>query len=524
MYLYFDVNGNLKEVIQTPVRQGSVEANKIYAFISPTTEELDGDTYKKLDEYDSAKINFELLDGGTNLNPNGGSSVPMSEITKQIPFDKNRDLKFFKYGYNYEFWTVELPSTVTNVNGVVTASIYLYNNGESNDFALNRFSFNVEASVGVKPDSTMSESQYSYLYNRYHDLEGQFIPYSGATNDINLGTHELTANKVNVGNLTIEQTGNNSFEIGANYQDTLNLSFAEVDINGNKVLTEDDDVISSSELETILSDYATKDWVQGQSYVTYTATDDLDLGDNELKFTVNQNQGRMYYDGNDLYILTSDGDIILKPDGVAKYGSSEIATKNDLSGFLKYNENIDLGTYGFKAYDIEAPNGVYVGSVQGYKLDISADEGDVYPYFYIHNGNSYLGKINLPTVSNNATVTLATQGYVDARAHKPLYKHYISISQLATSYVMYIVVYSYNDTAIDSADTLLTIYGGLNYDRNEPFTMEDNNGNLTIGISSKIVQDNNTSYAMQVLILNNGAFTTDSFDISYIDDYVEEVQ
>ncbi len=270
MYLYFDVNGNLKEVIQVPVRQGSVEFNKIYAFIAPTVVELDEDTYKKLDTYDSAKINFEALDSGNNLNPNGGSSVDMSEVTKQIPFDKNRDLKYFKYGYNYEFWTVNLPSTVTNTNGVVTASIYLYNTGESDDFALNRFSFNVEASVGVKPDSTMSESQYSYLYNKYHNLEGQFIPYSGATQNINLGSHELTANKVNIGDLTIEQLSEGAYQIGANYQDTLNLGFGEVDINGQKIVVEED-----------LDDYATTDDLE--SYATIDALSDyLPLTGGEL--------------------------------------------------------------------------------------------------------------------------------------------------------------------------------------------------------------------------------------------------
>ena len=218
MYLYFDVNGNLKEIIQIPVRQGSKEVNTIYAFVSPSQTVIEDGTYKKLSTYRNAKINFEALDSGVSLNPTEGS-VLMTAITKQIPFDKNRDLKYFKYGYNYEFWSVELPSSVTAVSGEVLASIFLFET--TPDFPLNRFSFNVEASVGVKLDSTMTESQYSYLYNllnTYLNSLDNYVPYVNATGDVNLGTHDLSlrhlksVNSDNTNNyLEIEYNGIRTF-------------------------------------------------------------------------------------------------------------------------------------------------------------------------------------------------------------------------------------------------------------------------------------------------------------------------
>lgn len=203
MYVYFDVNGNLKEIINLPVREGSVKANTIYIYVEPVSNPQPVDNIFSLPQrFTNAKINFRD-DGGNNINPNGGNSVPMVKLTGedavQIPFDPKKDIYFFKYGFKYEMWSVELPSTVTNVNGLVSATAYLYNLSEQ--LALNTFSFNVEASVGVKPDRTMSEAQYSYLYNKIQfveEIEESLVPYTNATNDVNLGNHGLRANSVGV--------------------------------------------------------------------------------------------------------------------------------------------------------------------------------------------------------------------------------------------------------------------------------------------------------------------------------------
>lgn len=237
MYLYFDINGNLKEVINYPVREGDVAVNTIFIYVEPENVTVSDGTYPLPERFTSAKIDFAAEDG-TNLNPNGGNSISMTKITKQIPLDRNRDLYFFKYGYKYEFWSVELPSTASAEDGLVSASAFLYNLTEQR--ALNVFSFNVEASVGVLPDSTMSKAQYNYLYNRF----AGYVPYSGATSNVNLGIHELY--------------------------------FADAD-----------------------------------------------------------GAAGLYIEHANLKLSSTDGNIILNPDGIAQYGSYEIATKHDLESYAQ---------------------------------------------------------------------------------------------------------------------------------------------------------------------------------------------
>ena len=161
MYIYFDINGNLKEIVQVPVREGSIKHNIIYIYVEKSGEPVDN-VYHLSALYTNGKINFKLVDSDISLNVN---LLPMTKVSDvQLPQNNQRDLYFFKYGYKYEMWSIELPASVTSVNGVVSASVYLYN--ESTQFALDTFSFNVQASVGMTMDSTVTESQYTYLYNQ----------------------------------------------------------------------------------------------------------------------------------------------------------------------------------------------------------------------------------------------------------------------------------------------------------------------------------------------------------------------
>lgn len=189
MYIYFNVDETLKEIVQTPVRQGSVAHNKIYIYVEPEIGQPVGNVYHLPAAYTHAKIDFAAVDEDLNLNPNGGNSVIMTKVTNvEIPYDNKRDLYFFKYGYKYEMWMVELPTSVTSYSGKVKATAYIYNG--SNQVALNTFAFNVETSVGVILDSTMTQSQYSYLLN----LISYTVPYSGADDNLDLGSNELQFN------------------------------------------------------------------------------------------------------------------------------------------------------------------------------------------------------------------------------------------------------------------------------------------------------------------------------------------
>lgn len=282
MYVYFDVNGNLKEIVNLPVREGSVKANTIYIYIEPVNNPQPVNNIFSLPQrFTNAKINFRD-DGGNNINPNGGNSVPMVKLTGdnavQIPFDPKKDIYFFKYGFKYEMWSVELPSTVTSVNGLVSATAYLYNLSEQ--LPLNTFSFNVEASVGVKPDRTMSEAQYSYLYNKIQfveEIEESFVPYTGADKRVDLGTQQFSSGAIGV-YTNIE--GTKTF-IGGFSPSTGGVLYVETntDLSGHCIVLEDENSYIGSKSDDNL--IATHGWVEG--LIGYNSENDFfDLGSNDL--------------------------------------------------------------------------------------------------------------------------------------------------------------------------------------------------------------------------------------------------
>lgn len=210
MYLYFDVNGNLREIIYNPVREGSYGVDKIFIYVEPQSNPIPEDGEFKLpSSFNSAKISFKALNTNQSLNGNDGTPLSMTKLSGddsiQIPYDSKRDLKWFKYGYKYEVWSVTLPTEATAESGTVVATTYLYS--DSVQLALNTFTFNVEESVGIVLGSTMSESQYSYLYNKIQNIRVDAlseVPFYQMTVTVvldaltNINGRELTAYESNL--------------------------------------------------------------------------------------------------------------------------------------------------------------------------------------------------------------------------------------------------------------------------------------------------------------------------------------
>ena len=254
---------------------------------------------------------------------------------------------------------------ITDVNELSFSNAGLINVDGNNDM-------NIATSNGdiiLNPDG-IAKYNNSEIATK-NDIDN-FVPYTGAAQDVDLGNFELSADKVNVGNLTIEQTNTNSFKIGANYQDSLTLDFGSVTIQGD--------------------DVATQDWVEDQNYLTsddisnlvpYTgATDDLDLGSNDLIFKNNQDEeGRVSFSNGDLYLLTSDGDIILNPDGIATYGGYELATLNNLLSYLPLSGGTLTGDLGISQHKLQL-----LGDQDDYAYLECGQDGDL--VLNLHNGRN----------------------------------------------------------------------------------------------------------------------------------------
>lgn len=276
MYIYFDYSGNLKEIVSYPVRQGDDNSKTIYVYVeSSANPQMSDDMYKLPANITAASIAFKLVDTDENL----GNLNAMTKVSAglEIPYDKTRDLKYFKYWKKYQFWKYTLQSAQTIANGVVAATVTLSDTVESKDYVLDTFAFNVQASVGIIPDSSLNYSQYQYLFSKITALENAenvFVPYTGADDNVDLGNHYLkTSSYINIQ--------------GALYN-------ASIDSRGINITAEDYDFtldfpVSTNQSETI----ATQEWVENQGYLTehqslagyvpYTgATNNVNLGNHSL--------------------------------------------------------------------------------------------------------------------------------------------------------------------------------------------------------------------------------------------------
>lgn len=154
MYLFFDSNGTLKEQITTsPVRYGDESGvNKIYAYWD--TENVITDSWCIL-----RKPN------GDNTNTIFGSI----ENNVIIPYDQDRDLKFFKYNTPYNFCVYEIPSEVFDeIEGIniysVLGSIYMVYNNNQSPKTMGLFAFAVEPStLSVATDQNINIAQWNEL-------------------------------------------------------------------------------------------------------------------------------------------------------------------------------------------------------------------------------------------------------------------------------------------------------------------------------------------------------------------------
>ena len=163
MYLYYDRAGNLREIINDANRQRNINYNEIYVYVEPSADQPqpeDG-VYKLPAQWNTANAAFTR--NGVDL---VGSLTSMSKITiDEIPYNKERDLKYFKYFAKYQVFMCTIPSSVYASAGIVTATVQLADTVDNVENTLTAFSFNVEATTGVKPDSTMTVAQYDYLFN-----------------------------------------------------------------------------------------------------------------------------------------------------------------------------------------------------------------------------------------------------------------------------------------------------------------------------------------------------------------------
>ena len=170
MYLYFDRYGTLKEQITfNPARVGNSNVNKIFVYWEGVEEFPDWAQELALQTRYLLQDNTQYPSATTF----GFSAQPE---TAELPFDKNQDLKYFKYYKEYKFLTIDIPDEVLSYNGAVKSYIWVLNADKKRILGLGVFAFMVDGDINeVIPDENISLAQWNMISAQLGLLSGSVI-------------------------------------------------------------------------------------------------------------------------------------------------------------------------------------------------------------------------------------------------------------------------------------------------------------------------------------------------------------
>ena len=170
MYLYYDRYGTLKEQITfNPARVGNSNVNKIFVYWEGVEEFTDWAQELALQTRYLLQDNTQYPSATTF----GFSAQPE---TAELPFDKNQDLKYFKYYKEYKFLTIDIPDEVLSYNGAVKSYIWVLNADKKRILGLGVFAFMVDGDINeVIPDENISLAQWNMISAQLGLLSGSVI-------------------------------------------------------------------------------------------------------------------------------------------------------------------------------------------------------------------------------------------------------------------------------------------------------------------------------------------------------------
>ena len=188
MFVYFDANGVLQEIVNgIPFRQSNADINHIYIYMETDFDGVhyDDNGVALLPTAFNEGLQSYRLANGTVTNEGDFDITPVVGV---IPENKKRDLKFFKYHTQYQFWDIKLPRgvdehgvptvlpNVLEYDGLCTLNVRLRVEADNSIFSLGIITFTVENSA-IKTETDITLSQYNYLLQ----VIGGEIVYDGYT-------------------------------------------------------------------------------------------------------------------------------------------------------------------------------------------------------------------------------------------------------------------------------------------------------------------------------------------------------
>ena len=324
MYIYLDKQGIVKEIINDEaLRQSSSNANEIYVY------------YDGLQENDIGSIlaTYGLPDGTITDEMQVATRTEESEI----PYNAERDLKYFQYYKAYPFYHFAIADLALSQEGVVRLMIRLAQKDGEYIKVAGLICFDVEGEL-VKEDHGVSLAQYNYLVKAWVDTK-ECLPLDGSKAmraDLDMASHSVLLN----GKALKDKNGalNYNGKDLAKQEDVTPLQGDVASLKQDNTKNKSDIVGLQSQVDTINATQNVVDIVGTKAELNAYATKDLHANDKiEVLADESQNNANTIYEwnGNAWSLVGSKAPYYSKAESDARY--NELKAKSydkDTTGYV----------------------------------------------------------------------------------------------------------------------------------------------------------------------------------------------
>ena len=324
MYIYLDKQGIVKEIINDEaLRQSSSNANEIYVY------------YDGLQENDIGSVlaTYGLPDGTITDEMQVATRTEESEI----PYNAERDLKYFQYYKAYPFYHFAIADLALSQEGVVRLMIRLAQKDGEYIKVAGLICFDVEGEL-VKEDHGVSLAQYNYLVKAWVDTK-ECLPLDGSKAmraDLDMASHSVLLN----GKALKNKNGalNYNGKDLAKQEDVTPLQGDVASLKQDNTKNKSDIVGLQSQVDTINATQNVVDIVGTKAELNAYATKDLHANDKiEVLADESQNNANTIYEwnGNAWSLVGSKAPYYSKAESDARY--NELKAKSydkDTTGYV----------------------------------------------------------------------------------------------------------------------------------------------------------------------------------------------
>lgn len=231
IFVYFDKNGIVKETINNnSTRVGNSNSDRIYCY-------FEGEM-----NFDDVRITLKRPDDTLS----NEISIANERELRTIPYEKNKDYKYFEDYKKYNFYYYEMTSDDTKSNGLCSATIRAV--FEERIYAQGLLTFNIQQNV-IKEDHFLTISQYDQFVKEISSITGK------VRKEIEEFDEELTKNMNGLNSDLTKKMTNLDEKLNNNMEELDNKVFEEIEGIKEQIKNVEEEVSGIATLANKESDY-----------------------------------------------------------------------------------------------------------------------------------------------------------------------------------------------------------------------------------------------------------------------------